>query len=218
MKKYSVVLFDLDGTLLDTLEDLADAVNVALGMHGLPCRTREEVRAFIGNGIVKLMERAVGAEQARLVDMAQVVDDFREYYFAHCEDKTAPYEGVIDVLTDLRAQGVRVGVVSNKADFAVQKLCRAYFGDLVEVAIGENEAEGRRKKPAPDTLIDAMRSFGAAAEDVVYVGDSEVDILTAKNANVACVSVTWGMKDKAFLLENGATILVGKVTDLLSVL
>lgn len=218
MKKYSVVLFDLDGTLLDTLEDLAAAVNVALEMHGLPCRTRDEVRAFIGNGIVKLMERAVGDEQVGLVNMAQVVADFKEYYFAHCEDRTAPYGGVVDLLSALRKDGVRIGVVSNKVDFAVQKLCKTYFGDLVEAAIGENEAEGRKKKPAPDTLLEAMRVFGAEAEDVVYVGDSEVDILTAQNANVACVSVTWGMKDKEFLRKNGATILVEKVGDLLAVL
>ena len=218
MKKYSVVLFDLDGTLLDTLDDLAAAVNVTLERHGLPHRTTAEVRAFIGNGIAKLMERAVGAENLCRFDMAQVLQDFRTYYFAHCEERTAPYAGVMDVLATLRDSGVRVGVVSNKADFAVQKLCKAYFGDLVEAAIGENEAEGRKKKPAPDTIFDAMRMLGATASDVVYVGDSEVDILTAKNAGVDCVSVSWGMKEKEFLLENGATVLVEEVKDLLDVL
>lgn len=218
MKKYSVVLFDLDGTLLDTLDDLATAVNVTLERHGFPQRTKAEVRDFIGNGIAKLMERAVGAENLHRVDMAQVVQDFRTYYFEHCEEMTAPYDGVMDVLSALRARGVRIGVVSNKADFAVQKLCRTYFGDLVEAAVGENEAEGRKKKPAPDTVWDAMRELGATASDVVYVGDSEVDILTAKNAGIDCVSVTWGMKDKEFLQENGATVLVESVENLLDVL
>ena len=218
VKGRKVVLFDLDGTLLDTLDDLAAAVNAALTLHGFPKRTREEVRRFIGNGIVKLMERAVGEENAATVDMAKVIADFKEYYFAHCEDYTAPYQGIMDVLAALRAQGARVGVVSNKADFAVQKLCTAYFGDLVEVAIGENEAVGRKRKPAPDTLLEAMRVFGVDADDVVYVGDSEVDIWTAKNAGVDCVSVTWGMKDEDFLLENGASILIKRVEDLLGVL
>ena len=218
MRKYSVVLFDLDGTLLDTLDDLAAAVNVTLERHGFPPRTKAEVREFIGNGIAKLMERAVGAENAHRADMAKVLQDFRAYYFEHCEERTAPYAGVLDVLSTLRDNGVRVGVVSNKADFAVQKLCKAYFGDLVEAAIGENESEGRKKKPAPDTVWEAMRVLGAAAADVVYVGDSEVDILTAKNAGVDCVSVSWGMKEKDFLLENGATVLVEAVENLLDVL
>lgn len=245
--KYSVVLFDLDGTLLDTLDDLWAAVNHALLSHGLPVRTREEVRNFIGNGIVKLMERAVGEERIHSVDMAGVMECFKEYYKAHCQDKTLPYEGVLNVLRALRSQGTLIGVVSNKADFAVRQLCEAYFGGLVNVAIGENEAGGVKKKPAPDTLFAALsklsklgvlEEFGALGgigglaerngEDihrgkiplssVVYVGDSEVDIQTAENAGVDCVSVTWGMKSRAFLQKNGATVLVDRAEELLEIL
>ncbi len=237
LMRYSIVLFDLDGTLLDTLDDLWEAVNHALLSQGLPVRTREEVRNFIGNGIVKLMERAVGEERIHSVDMTVVMERFKEYYRAHCQDKTVPYEGVLNMLRTLRAQGTLIGVVSNKADFAVRQLCEAYFWGLVNVAIGENEAGGVKKKPAPDTLYAALSKLGqidglvgglgGIAErnrgeiplsSVVYVGDSEVDIQTAKNAGVDCVSVTWGMKSRAFLQENGATLIVDRVEELLGIL
>ena len=211
---YSAILFDLDGTLLDTLDDLYAAVNFVLQKHGLPLRSRDEVRAFIGNGIVKLMERSVGAGARSRVDMTAVVEDFKAYYGTHCQEKTKPYDGVLALLSQLKADVRRVGVVSNKAHFAVEKLCSAYFGDLVDVAIGENEASGVRKKPAPDTLLEALRRLGAEKENAVYVGDSEVDIQTAENAGVECISVSWGMKDSAFLTENGAETIVECVGDL----
>lgn len=214
--RYSAVLFDLDGTLLDTLDDLHDAVNFALNAQRLPMRTRDEVRAFIGNGIVKLMERSVGREKLASVDMPAVMNDFKQYYIAHCQDKTAPYDGVLPLLKELRNRGMKIGVVSNKADFAVQKLCVAYFGGLIDVAIGENEAGGVRKKPAPDTVLAAIEALGVKRQNTVYVGDSEVDIQTANNAAVDCVSVAWGMKDRGFLLANGAKTVVDNVRELLN--
>ena len=215
---YSVVLFDLDGTLLDTLEDLHAAVNFVLEKYGLPARSLEEVKAFIGNGIVKLMERSVGAGMRSRVNMADVVADFKAYYGAHSREKTKPYEKVIELLADLKRKGKKVGVVSNKTHFATVDLCEYYFGDLVDVAVGENEEGGVRKKPAPDSIFAVMESFSAKASDVVYVGDSEVDIQTAENAGVACVSVCWGMKTREFLVENGATVLVDSVEQLAKML
>ncbi len=204
---YTAVIFDLDGTLLDTLDDLADAVNHALTAFGLPCRTRDEVRRFVGNGVAKLIERAVPdgypAEKTQAALSA-----FKTHYAAHCRDKTAPYEGIISLLTELRAQGVRTAIVSNKFDDAAKALSAHYFGDLMEVAIGEREAEGIRKKPAPDTLLMAMKALGVLPEETVYVGDSDTDILTARAAGVSCVSVTWGFRDREFLLSHGATQLI----------
>ena len=180
---YKTIIFDLDGTLLDTLTDLHSAVNAALSAYGLPSRTREEVRAFIGNGIVKLMQRAVGI--ADYPQMDGVTEAFKAYYGAHCKDETKPYDGVMEVLQKMAAAGVKTAVVSNKADFAVKLLAEEYFQGLLLDAVGENESAGIRKKPAPDSLLAVMEKLGAAAEDTLYVGDSEVDIQTAQNAGVA---------------------------------
>ena len=210
---YEAVIFDLDGTLLDTLDDLWDSVNAALQKYALPIRTREEVRAFIGNGIVKLMQRASGLKEGELFD--GVLSEFKRHYGAHCEDKTQPYEGIIPMLESLRVKGVKTAVVSNKADFAVKKLAEGYFHGLLLEAVGENEAEGIRKKPAPDSLLAVMESLGVDASSTVYVGDSEVDIQTAQNAGVECISVTWGFKDRDFLIENSAMLLVDSVEELL---
>ena len=217
--RYQVVLFDLDGTLLDTLDDLHVAVNFVLEKYRLPIRTRDEVRAFIGNGIVKLMERSVGAGMRSMVNLDDVVTDFKAYYGAHCQEKTKPYDGVMELLANLKKAGVKVGVVSNKAHFATAQLCEYYFGDLVDVAIGENEAGGVRKKPAPDSVFAAIEAVGGVDPSrVVYVGDSEVDIQTAMNAGVDCISVCWGMKDREFLVENGASVLIDTVEALADVL
>ena len=213
---YNAVIFDLDGTLLDTLDDLWAAVNAALKKFSLPIRTREEVRGFVGNGIVKLMERAAGQVEKEVFDGA--LAEFKSFYGEHCEDKTKPYEGVIELLTILKAKGIRTAVVSNKADFAVKKLAEGYFEGLLEYAVGENEEAGIRKKPAPDSLLAVMQSMGAGTSSTVYIGDSEVDIQTAKNAGVDCISVTWGFKDKQFLLDNGATVLVDAPEEILSLM
>ncbi len=201
---FKVALFDLDGTVLNTLDDLADAANAVLAANNMPSRTREEIRSFVGNGIRKLIERAVpcGTDDA-LID--KVLADFKAYYGAHCADKTAPYAGILQMLAALRAQGVRTAVVSNKADFAVQPLVKQYFGDLFDVALGE-DTQKRPAKPAPDMVWHVLDTLGAAAEDAVYIGDSDVDVLTAKNAGLACVAVTWGFRDRNCLAEAGATV------------
>jgi len=210
---YETIVFDLDGTLLDTLDDLTDATNAALTKFSLPTRTREEVRSFVGNGIAKLIERAIGTENAPL--HADVLAEFKRYYIAHCADKTAPYEGILQLLQALKARGVQTAVVSNKADFAVKELEKQYFDGLLLAAVGENEAEGIRKKPAPDSLFAVLWELDADMEKTVYVGDSDVDIETAKNAGVDCICVTWGFRDKAFLEAYGGTQFVDSPMEIL---
>ena len=210
---YETIIFDLDGTLLDTLDDLWNAVNAALQKFSLPTRTREEVRSFIGNGIVKLMERAAGEVDKQILD--GVLAEFKRYYGEHCEDFTKPYEGIMELLEYLKGKGIKTAVVSNKADFAVKKLADGYFKGLLQEAVGENEEGGIRKKPAPDSLLAVMERLGAGTRSTVYVGDSEVDIQTAKNAGVDCISVTWGFKDKDFLIANGAKTLINAPKELL---
>ena len=210
---YKTIVFDLDGTLLNTLDDLADATNAALTACGLKTRTIDEVRAFVGNGAVKLMERAVGEENLHLTENA--LAEFKQYYAAHCADKTAPYAGILPLLQTLKDKGVKTAVLSNKPDFAVKSLAESYFQGLLLEAVGENEAAGVRKKPAPDALFTVMNGLSADPQTTVYVGDSEVDIQTAKNAGVDCICVTWGFRDKAFLEEQGGTRFVDTPAEIL---
>jgi phosphoglycolate phosphatase len=212
---YQTVVFDLDGTLLDTLEDLYRAVNAALDRHSLPRRIRNEVRLFVGNGVELLIRRAVPAECDEETILSTLAD-FKATYAAICKDNTKPYDGILPMLTALRDKGIRVAVVSNKFDAATKALCAEYFGDLVEVAIGERA--GVRKKPAPDTVYEALKELGVTAEGAVYVGDSDVDIQTARNCGMPCISVTWGLRDKEFLIQNGAGALVDAPKDLLGVI
>ena len=209
---YKTVIFDLDGTLLDTLDDLTDATNAALCKHGLPVRTKAEVCAFIGNGIKKLIERAIGYPYENFDEVLQF---FKVYYGAHCADKTQPFAGIIPLLQELKKRGVQTAVVSNKADFAVKQLANAYFGELLAEAVGENEAAGVRKKPAPDSVLAVMEKLGAEKRTTVYIGDSEVDVQTAKNAGVDGVCVTWGFREAEFLIENGAERLINQPSEIL---
>lgn len=199
---YKLVVFDLDGTLLDTLDDLTSAVNAGLSACALPCRTREEVRSFVGNGIVQLMRLAVGENQEKLDEALAV---FKTYYAVHCKDKTRAYDGIYDLLDKLKKMPLKTAVLSNKADFAVKALVEEYFPNAFFLSQGENEVAGIRKKPAPDALFAIMKKTNVTQAETLYVGDSEVDIQTAVNAGVDCVSVTWGFKDETFLMENGAT-------------
>ena len=214
MITYNTYIFDLDGTLLDTLTDLAASTNYALRTHGMPEHTIDEVRRFVGNGVRKLMERAVpdGTDNP-LFDEAFAT--FRQHYMEHSLDTTRPYEGVPDTLAALKAKGCHLAVVSNKMMAATQELCRHFFPETIEVAIGENEAEGIRKKPAPDTVIAALRQLGVGEEGAVYVGDSDVDIDTARNSNLPCISVLWGFRDRDFLLQHGASTLISAPKELL---
>ena len=211
---YNTYIFDLDGTLLDTLGDLAAATNYALRQHGMPEHSIDDVRRFVGNGVRKLMERAI-PDGAHNPDFEATFATFRQYYMQHSLDTTQPYEGIPETLAALKARGCRLAVVSNKMMAATQELCQHFFPDTIEVAIGENEAAGIRKKPAPDTVFAALDALGVGKGNAVYVGDSDVDIQTAANAGLPCISVLWGFRDKAFLTENGAKTFISTPSELL---
>ena len=190
------VIWDLDGTLLDTLDDLAASVNAALAQNGLPQRTREEVRAFVGNGVRLLVARCL-PEGERDERFDAVHDAFVRHYGAHSRDCTRPYDGILELLDALTERGVRHAIVSNKIDFAVRELSRAYFGERMRVAVGDDPS--RRRKPAPDSVLEAMRQMGVGPEETAYVGDSDVDVQTARNAGVTGIAVSWGFRDEACL-------------------
>lgn len=200
-KEKKGIIFDLDGTLLNTLTDLKNSLNDTLEKNGLPQRTTEEVRRFVGNGIATLVQRAIpdGRENPKF---EAVLRDIRQIYAKRCRDTTAPYDGIPELLQTLQEKGYRLAVVSNKPDAQVKKLCGDFFGGCIFAAIGQQE--GVPLKPAADTLIAAMRMLGTDRNDTVYVGDSDVDVLTAQNAGIPCISVLWGFRDYDFLLANGA--------------
>ena len=208
-----VIIFDLDGTLLNTLEDLYIGFNYALDNFGYPKRTREEIRGFVGNGIRKAIERALphSVEEAEL---EKIVTVFKKYYSEHMSEHTKPYEGITEILKELKEKGYAIGVASNKYDLAVKGLCKKYFGDLVDIAIGEGN--GINKKPAPDGVLKIINEL--KAEEAIYIGDSEVDIQTAKNSGLPCISVLWGYKDREFLEKNGAKIFAEKPKDIIKII
>ena len=199
--KFTLAVFDMDGTILDTLEDLQDSLNAILERYGYPARTLEEVRKFVGNGILRLIEQAVPAdcseEQVRMV-----YDDFIPYYREHSAEKTRPYDGIVRLLNDLKESGMKLAVVSNKADAAVQDLCKQYFDGLFDMAAGERE--GMAKKPAPDMVDLVLSSLQISKEQAVYIGDSEVDVATAKNSGLHLCAVEWGFRDVDVLKAHGA--------------
>ena len=214
MKTYSTYIFDLDGTLLDTLGDLAASVNYALRQHGMPEHSLDDVRRFVGNGVRLLMERAVLDGAANPL-FEEAFATFRRYYMDHALDTTRPYDGIPETLAELHKRGCHIAVVSNKMMAATRELCHHFFPDTVEVAIGEHEAEGIRKKPAPDTVLAALHELGVGKDEAVYVGDSDVDIETARNAGIPCISVLWGFRDRDFLLQHGARQFVSTPKELL---
>jgi len=198
--KYTTLLFDLDGTLLDTLSDLYLAVNHALAALGMPQRSVDEVRMFVGNGIKSLIDRAV-PDGTPPQTTAQVLSVFRDYYSKNSRVNTAPYDGILLVLRSLAQKGYKMAVVSNKIDSAVKELNRDFFSEFISVAIGDRE--GKNKKPAPDSLYEAMALLGAEKEECLYIGDSDVDIETAKNAGIPCIGCAWGFRGRDFLREHG---------------
>ena len=199
MRKYKTALFDLDGTLLDTLADLRDAVNYALKEAGRPERTTEEVRAFVGNGVKKLMERA--APDAGEEEQARLLAVFKKRYAEHMMDKTRPYPGIVELLHDLKRRGVGCAVVSNKFDAAAKGVCAGCLGEFPSVVIGEGN--GVAKKPDPSGCHMALALLGADAQDAVYIGDSDVDATTARNAGLDCILVSWGFRDRSVLENTG---------------
>lgn len=217
MKKYKAVIFDLDGTLLDTLEDLADSVNYVLKSHNFPIRTIDEIRCFVGNGIRLLIERAV-PENVDKKTVDEIFDSFRRYYIDHCLIKTCPYPEIDELLNELKKRGYLLAMVSNKNHAAVVELNRKFFGDKIPVAIGEQEDNGIRKKPAPDSVLLALKKLNVKADDAVYVGDSEVDLETAANSGLDCVSVCWGFRDENLLKSLNPTALIHHPLELLTFL
>ena len=211
---YKTYIFDLDGTLLDTLGDLASSVNYALRTHNMPEHSIDDVRRFVGNGVRLLMERAV-PDGAANPHFDETFATFRQHYMEHSLDTTRPYDGIPETLAELKSRGCRLAVVSNKFMSATQELIRHFFPDTIEVAIGEHEAEGIRKKPAPDTVFAALAQLGVWKENAVYVGDSDVDIQTAINSGLPCISVLWGFRDRDFLIQHGAKTLISAPRDLL---
>ena len=215
MRKYDTVIFDLDGTLLNTLEDLKDAVNYVMRQNGYPERTLEEVRHFVGNGIRKLMERAV-PENVKGETFERVFEEFRSFYTAHCQEKTCAYEGIVSLLQELKKQGIALAIVSNKNHAAVCELNEIYFKEYIKVAIGQRD--GIRKKPAPDTVLQALKELGKEKETALYVGDSEVDYQTAGNTGMDCVLVTWGFRTVEELSEFKPYVFISKPEELLRVI
>lgn len=217
MNRKDTVVFDLDGTLLDTLDDLKNSVNYALESQGYPARTKEEIRQFVGNGIVLLIQRALPGGQEN-PDFEKVLKTFKKHYGVHCNDLTKPYDGIMELLDVLKEKKVKMAIVSNKADFAVKELSEIYFKGIIPVAIGEKESEGIRKKPAPDTVMEALRELESSVEDAVYVGDSEVDFATAQNCKMDCILCEWGFRERSVLEELGGEVFVKRPSEIADII
>ena len=217
-KHYNAVIFDMDGTILDTLEDLKDALNHSLNEFGYPASfTADETRPFFGSGARAAVERALTAAGGASEDVVEeVLAFYKPWYASHCDIKTQPYPGVIDLINTLKDAGVKVAVVSNKPDPAVQSLCRDYFPDLFDYAVGEKE--GVKRKPAPDMVRSALAELGVLAEQAVYIGDSEVDVQTAQNAGLDCICVDWGFRTKKDLVRSGAKTIVSTCDEIQDIL
>ena len=211
----NTIIFDLDGTLLNTLEGLKNSTNFALKKFNSPEITLEQTRSFVGNGVRKLIERAIPNGEKN-PDFEKCLNTFKEHYSKTMYQKTVAYDGIEDMLTELKKRGVKTGVVSNKFDTAVKELCKNYFDGLIIVAIGESP--NVRKKPAPDSVLKAMKILGAKPENTLYVGDSDVDIQTAKNTNLKSVGVTWGFRDRELLEEEGADFIINTPCELLELI
>ena len=209
--KYRLAIFDLDGTILDTLEDLADSLNYALSKAGYSTRRLEEVRAFVGNGLLSLVRLALPEGSSEEVAQS-VLQELKAYYKVHCADKTKPYPEIMELLYALKDAGLKLAVVSNKADYAVQILCEQYFEKIFDLTVGERE--GVAKKPAPDAVFAVLDELEIEKSKAVYVGDSEVDILTGRNAEMDCILVDWGFRDASVLREQGADVIVSSVAAL----
>ncbi|MCI6717272.1 MAG: HAD family hydrolase [Bacilli bacterium] len=210
---HNTIIFDLDGTLLDTLDDLTTAVNYALRKHYLPKRSKDEVRQFLGNGMERLIELSV-PKGKKTKNFKTILQDFKAYYLVNAITKTAPYPGIMDMLNTLKQKGFKLAIVSNKGYQAVSFLREYFFNETIDVAIGEKE--GIRKKPFPDTVYEALNVLNEEKQNAYYVGDSEVDILTAKNAGMQCLSVSWGFRTKEELQFYDSDLIFDNPTDLLN--
>lgn len=213
--KYELAIFDMDGTILDTLEDLTDSLNASLQAFGYPSRTIEEVRSFVGNGIHRTIELGV-PEGTGAKEIEQVFTFFTPYYQKHCNDKTRPYEGIVSLIETLKKQGIKTAVVSNKADEAVHALCDTFFSGLFDYEIGQKPEN--KRKPAPDSVNEVLCKLSVNRKNAVYIGDSEVDLATAANAHMDCIAISWGFRGEAFLKQQGADKIAQTPQDVLSFL
>ncbi len=212
---YNTIIFDLDGTLLNTLDDLRDSVNYALNKYGYPTRNLEEIRSFVGNGASILIKRAVPTGTSP-EDITKCFQVFHDHYDTNMFNKTCPYDGIYSLLAGLKEQGYKLAIVSNKYDAAVKSLCKDYYDDFIQVAIGESPNVA--KKPAPDSVYKALEELGSTKEQAIFVGDSDIDVQTAKNAGLICVGVTWGFRNREVLEAEGADIIIDNPEDLLDYL
>jgi phosphoglycolate phosphatase len=213
--KYNTIIFDLDGTLLNTLDDLRDSLNEILVKRGYDSRTHEEVRRFVGNGVRNLIRRSV-PESCDEDEVTRIMLDFKEEYKNNMQNKTRPYNGIMVLLLDLNRFNYKIAIVSNKFDTAVKSLSKTYFGNLIPVAIGETDTI--RRKPAPDCILEAVKELGADINSTVLVGDSETDVQTAKNAGIPCIGVTWGFRCREVLRNEGADYLIDTPKELLTLI
>jgi len=210
--KYNTIIFDLDGTLLNTLDDIADSVNIMLEREGYPARTREDIREFIGNG-AKNLDRKALPETASEEELTRCLAVYRKIYLDNMFQKTGPYEGIDKTLNELKTQGIKIGVVSNKPHDATREMCEFYFGGILDAVIGDNPE--RKKKPAPDNIFEILKLLGSDKAKTLYVGDSDVDMETAKNSGLDCAGVTWGYRSEETLTEHGADYIVSEPRELI---
>ncbi len=215
MNKYKLAVFDMDGTILDTLEDLKDSLNHCLCLHGFSERTLDEVRHFVGNGIRRTIEQAV-PEGTSTETIDEIFKEFGSWYIDHCNEKTRPYDGIVDTIRILREKGVLTAVVSNKGDAAVKELSKLYYDGLFDVQVGERP--GIKRKPWPDSVNEVLKTLDIRKEDAVYIGDSEVDLKTAENAGLPCISVLWGFRDLEMLKRHGGTTFIDKPIELIKLI
>jgi len=207
----NTVIFDLDGTLLNTLDDLYLAFNYAIKSFGYPERSKEEIKSFVGNGIKKAIERAL-PEKVSEEELNYIINVFKDYYQKNMYKNTKVYDGILQMLAELKNRGYKLAVVSNKYDAAVKKLCGEYFDNYIDCAVGE--VKGTDRKPNPIGIYKVMEELKVNKEQAVYVGDSDVDIKTAQNADIPCISVLWGFKEKDFLMQNGARVFAENPNDI----
>lgn len=213
--KYTTIVFDCDGTLLDTLTDLRNAVNYVLRAHDLPERSVPEVKAALGNGVAHLMRQSL-PDSISEAEFNTYLDEFKAYYGEHLQDYTAPYPGMLDVLDTLRAKGYKLAIVSNKIQEGITPLNKEYFGDRLPVAIGERP--GLQRKPAPDMVLQALKELGSTQDESIYIGDSEVDVATAKNSGLLCIGVTWGFRDEQLHKDLGVKYIARKAENIVTII
>lgn len=215
--KYSLAIFDMDGTVLNTISDIANAINYTVSKYNYSSYTEDEVLKFVGKGLKPTLSQALDAHTISVTDeqFEKMFTEFIAYYAQHSNDTTAPYDGIIDTMKELKKQGLKLALVSNKRHAQVQELCEVYFPGLLEVCYGEDESHGISKKPAPDSVNAVLADLNISAKDAVYIGDSEIDIQTAQNANMDGIAVAWGFRTQEFQKKHGASVFANKPSDLI---